>query len=73
MVYKFEAAALICTTLALVACGHVKPERGGLGGTTEQVRGAPPPLREQLFISPAGEPFRAPQGQPNPIGVWCST
>lgn len=30
----------------------------------------PPPRREQLFISPAGEPFRAPRGQPYPVAVW---
>ncbi len=29
-----------------------------------------PPRREQLFISPAGEPFRAPRGGPYPVAVW---
>ncbi|RYF93945.1 MAG: hypothetical protein EON95_07195, partial [Caulobacteraceae bacterium] len=30
----------------------------------------PPPRREQLFISPSGEPFRAPRGQPYPVVAW---
>lgn len=29
-----------------------------------------PPRSEQLFISPAGEPFRAPRGQPYPVVTW---
>lgn len=40
----------------------------------ELLPGAPDPVerppREQLFISPAGEPFRAPPGQPYPVGTW---
>ncbi len=28
------------------------------------------PEREQLFISPSGEPFRAPEGQPYPVSAW---
>lgn len=26
--------------------------------------------REQLFVSPAGEPFRAPEGTPYPVATW---
>lgn len=26
--------------------------------------------REQVFISPAGEPFRVPEGQPYPVATW---
>ena len=26
--------------------------------------------REQVFISPAGEPFRVPEGQPYPVAAW---
>ncbi|PHY20534.1 hypothetical protein [Caulobacter sp. BP25] len=37
------------------------PGRGGPGGPG----GGP-----QLFISPAGEPFRAPPGQPYPVTTW---
>jgi len=35
-------------------------------------REAPPPPRprEQLFVSPAGQPFRAAPGQPYPVAVW---
>lgn len=29
-----------------------------------------PPRRQQVFISPAGEPFRAPRGEPYPVVAW---
>lgn len=32
--------------------------------------GEEPPRRPQLFISPAGEPFRAPRGEPYPVAAW---
>ncbi|HUO21546.1 MAG TPA: EF-hand domain-containing protein [Caulobacteraceae bacterium] len=38
--------------------------------------GGPPPAprraldRREIFLSPAGEPFRAPPGQPYPVAVW---
>lgn len=31
---------------------------------------APRSWRDQVFISPAGEPFRAPEGQPYPVVTW---
>lgn len=31
---------------------------------------APPGPRTQLFISPAGQPFRAPADQPYPVAAW---
>jgi hypothetical protein len=30
----------------------------------------PPRPRAQLFVSPAGQPFRAAPGQPYPVGAW---
>jgi len=35
---------------------------------TEDIEAVPP--REQVFISPSGEPFRAPLGEPYPMGAW---
>lgn len=35
----------------------------------EEPRGPPPP-RAHLFISPAGQPFRAPPDQPYPVAAW---
>jgi hypothetical protein len=32
--------------------------------------GQEPPRRPQLFISPAGEPFRTPRGEPYPVVTW---
>ncbi|NBB15351.1 hypothetical protein GVN21_08280 [Caulobacter sp. SLTY] len=31
---------------------------------------APPGAERQVFISPAGEPFRAPFGEPYPVATW---
>ena len=57
---------------ALAACAHAPPDgpdgRGGPRG-----EGPPGPMGRggpQLFISPAGEPFRAPPGEPYPVAVW---
>ena len=36
----------------------------------EQAQDRPVEPREQLFISPSGEPFRAELGQPYPTGQW---
>ena len=30
----------------------------------------PPPGRQQIFISPMGQPFRAPEGTPYPVAAW---
>ena len=35
----------------------------------QEPRGPPPP-RAHLFISPAGQPFRAPPDQPYPVAAW---
>jgi len=57
---------------ALSACAHGPPDgahrgpdRGPPGEDRPGAGGRP-----QLFISPAGEPFRAPAGQPYPVTIW---
>ncbi|MCK5910426.1 MAG: hypothetical protein KAG62_10800 [Caulobacter sp.] len=71
--------ALVLTTIlaaALSACAS-GPPRGGPGAEDGDFgppdRGGPGPMGgQQLFISPAGEPFRAPPGQPYPVAAWFS-
>ena len=62
--------------VTLSACGHAPPADGpgpaherGPRPTAEEDHG-PSGGREQLFISPAGEPFRAPAGSPYPVATW---
>lgn len=74
------AAAL--AALSLSACGHAPPDgRGGPGAGPGRGFGPPPGEageegpsrpRRQLFISPAGEPFRAPADAPYPLAAWFS-
>lgn len=40
------------------------------GGGPPEPQGPPPPPPPQLFISPAGEPFRAAPEDPYPVAVW---
>lgn len=74
-------AALTLVALSLAACAHAPPEDhhggpGGPGGGRGRGFGPPPgesgPQRPrlQLFISPAGEPFRAPADAPYPVAAW---
>ena len=77
-------AALTLAALTLAACANGPPEdgRGGPGGPGGgRGRGfGPPPgeagehgpqrARLQLFISPAGEPFRAAADAPYPVAAW---
>jgi hypothetical protein len=77
-------AALTLVALSLAACAHAPPEDGhggpgGPGGGRGRSFGPPPgedgergPQRPrlQLFISPAGEPFRAPAQAPYPVAAW---
>lgn len=55
--------------VSLAGCASAPPEgphgRGGPPG-----EGAGPMRGPQLFISPAGEPFRAPPGVPYPVKAW---
>jgi Ca2+-binding EF-hand superfamily protein len=75
-------AVLTLVALSLAACAHAPPEdgRGGPGGSRGGHGFGPPPgetgdrgaqrPRLQLFISPAGEPFRAPAEAPYPVAAW---
>jgi hypothetical protein len=59
-------AILACLAVSLSACAGDpgrRPQRPG-------GRGAPDKARASVFISPAGQPFRAPPGQPYPVGAW---
>lgn len=64
--------------LALAACGHAPPggpdgPGPGLGPPPGEGGGQPPQRqRQQLFISPAGEPFRAPAQAPYPVAAWLA-
>lgn len=44
--------------------------RDGDGSEAPGGPGGPRRPREQVFISPAGEPFRAPPGAPYPVAIW---
>ncbi|HJV41776.1 hypothetical protein [Caulobacter sp.] len=69
-------ALVLTTALAavLAACGHTPDGPGGPGGREIGPPGAdargPMGGGPQLFISPAGEPFRAPGDQPYPVAAW---
>ncbi|QUD90908.1 EF-hand domain-containing protein [Phenylobacterium montanum] len=58
---------VLLAALSLAACASDEPPRGEgpQGG-----RGPPRPHGPQLFISPAGEPFRAGPDQPYPSAAW---
>lgn len=71
---------LSLAALALIGCA-AGPDRTGAPGAPPgrpAFGGGPPPGadgpgpagREQVFISPAGEPFRADAGQPYPVAAW---
>lgn len=69
-----SSAAAVGLALICAACAHGPPGRhggrhgpGGPHGEGEGPGGAP---RAQLFISPSGQPFRAPPGAPYPVVVW---
>ncbi|NEX93567.1 hypothetical protein [Caulobacter sp. 17J65-9] len=58
-------SALLCS--ALSACAHQGPPPHG------PERGPPPgdrPARPQLFVSPWGQPYRAPPSAPYPVQAW---
>ena len=58
---------------ALAGCAHAPPEGSGYRGGPGGPRGEGGPGAgggPQLFISPAGEPFRAPGGAPYPVAAW---
>jgi hypothetical protein len=77
-------AVLTLVALSLAACAHAPQEddRGGPGGPGggrgrgfgplpgESGGRGPQRSRPQLFISPAGEPFRASAEAPYPVAAW---
>lgn len=80
----FRAACIpMVAALCLGACAASGPPQDGPGGDWgraprarapgEGEKGGPPRQpRRQLFISPAGEPFRAEPGAPYPVAAWFS-
>lgn len=58
--------------MALVAAGCASGGRDGPppGFGDDEPGDGPPRPRVQLFVSPAGQPFRAPRGQPYPVAEW---
>lgn len=59
-------SAVAAVSLALPAAAEPGPPPGGHDGPPGAHRGG----GLQVFLSPAGEPFRAPRGQPYPVAVW---
>lgn len=73
MLRSLGLTAVLAATLT--ACASAPPERpeghrgpGGRGGPPGEENAAP--RGPQLFISPAGEPFRAGPGAPYPVADW---
>ncbi len=65
------AALLVAPLLGLAACaGDDHPDRRDRSFRGEGGESGPPPARPSLFVSPAGEPFRAGPGEPYPVAVW---
>lgn len=55
----------------LAVSGCAGGRTGAPAGFSDDEPGdGPRPARAQLFISPAGQPFRAPGGQPYPVAAW---
>ena len=71
---------LMFAALCLAACASGPPQDGPRGDWGKAPRARPPgegevggpprQPRRQLFISPAGEPFRAEPGAPYPVAAW---
>ena len=71
---------LMFAALCLAACESGPPQDGPRGDWGRAPRQPPPgdegeggqprPPHRQLFISPAGEPFRAEPGAPYPVAAW---
>ena len=59
---------------ALTACAWTGGAHAGQPPAIEELYRredpAPPRARAQLFVSPAGQPFRAAPGQPYPVAAW---
>ena len=66
---------LMFAALCLASCASGPPQDGPRGDWGKAPRqrpdeGGPRPPHRQLFISPAGEPFRAEPGAPYPVAAW---
>jgi hypothetical protein len=59
---------LTLLAFAVAAPAFADPIRELTPRRTDDLEAAPP--REQVFISPSGEPFRAPLGDAYPVGAW---
>jgi hypothetical protein len=72
------ACVLMFAALCLASCASGPPQDGPRGDwgkaprqrPIDEADGAPRPPHRQLFISPAGEPFRAEPGSPYPVAAW---
>jgi Ca2+-binding EF-hand superfamily protein len=71
------ACILMFAALSLAACASGPPQDGPRGDWGKAPRrppsdedAGPRPPRRQVFISPAGEPFRAAAGEPYPVALW---
>ena len=69
--------AVVALALLVAGCAGGGPDRGRDGpggprsfGADDEQEDGPPRPRAQLFISPAGQPFRAPLGAPYPVAAW---
>ncbi|SFK62710.1 hypothetical protein [Caulobacter sp. UNC279MFTsu5.1] len=78
---RFRATCILMfAALCLVACASGPPQDGPRGDWGKAPRprppgegepgGSPRQPRRSLFISPAGEPFRAEPGAPYPVAAW---
>lgn len=69
----FIALALCAAAQASSPQDNGPGPQGGPGPRPpEDGRHSPPGPRQQLFISPAGQPFRAPADAPYPVSEWLS-
>jgi Ca2+-binding EF-hand superfamily protein len=70
--WRWGAAAVLSAPLVcLAACAgddHPGRREGGFRAEGGESRG--PPARPSLFVSPAGEPFRAGPGEAYPVAAW---
>lgn len=69
MIVRFACLMLVFTAGPVMAQPH-EPPISIPGGGPPEPPGPPAPPPRQLFISPAGEPFRAEPGEPYPVAAW---
>jgi hypothetical protein len=59
------AIRLVCVAAMTCIAGSVAAQLGPPAATPNDAQG-----RMQVFIAPCGRPYRAPQGEPYPVGKW---